>query len=77
MSKFSSDPSLAEGYRSISDKQNLCGLKFLKEFTVDPGSVVLDMGCGSGYLASVLADRVGTEGKVIAVDPDVGRIKVL
>ena len=76
MARFCSEPSLAEGYKSISDKQNRCGLTFLKEISLNSGAMVLDMGCGTGYLASVMAECVGGNGKVIAVDPDAGRIKV-
>ena len=28
----------------------------------------LDVGCGSGYLAAVMARMVGVEGKVVAID---------
>ena len=37
---------------------------------------MLDLGCGTGYLTSVLAQRVGPEGKVTGVDPDRGRIRL-
>ena len=37
---------------------------------------MLDLGCGTGYLASVLAQRVGPEGKVTGVDPDRERIRL-
>ncbi len=37
---------------------------------------ILDMGCGTGYLSSVLADHVGPNGSVLAVDPDNDRIRV-
>lgn len=33
-----------------------------------PGEVVLDIGCGCGETAALLAERVGPEGKVIGVD---------
>ena len=44
--------------------------------TIAEGSIVLDLGCGTGYLSSVLAERVGPSGHVIAVDPDRERIRV-
>jgi protein-L-isoaspartate O-methyltransferase len=33
-----------------------------------PGSKVLDVGCGSGYLTHVLAELIRPEGKVIGID---------
>ena len=39
-------------------------------------SVVLDLGCGTGYLSSVLAERVGHEGRVVGVDPKEKRLEV-
>lgn len=40
------------------------------------GETVLDLGCGTGQLTSELAYSVGPTGKVIAIDPDVERLKV-
>ncbi|MEQ8767699.1 MAG: class I SAM-dependent methyltransferase [Planctomycetota bacterium] len=34
----------------------------------EPGSVVADVGAGSGFMAMLFAERVGPKGKVIAVD---------
>jgi ubiquinone/menaquinone biosynthesis C-methylase UbiE len=34
-----------------------------------PGSRILEIGCGQGDMTAVLANQVGTNGKVIAVDP--------
>lgn len=36
---------------------------------VQPGQCVLDVGCGTGYFARLLAQAVGPEGQVIGVDP--------
>jgi ubiquinone/menaquinone biosynthesis C-methylase UbiE len=35
---------------------------------IQPGQRVLDVGCGTGYFARLLADRVGSEGLVVGVD---------
>ena len=43
---------------------------------VEKGATVLDLGCGTGYLTKVLSERVGPEGKVVAVDPDGERLKI-
>jgi len=44
-------------------------IKILKSY-LQPGNRVADLGCGWGHYAFVLADLVGTNGKVIAVDLD-------
>ena len=43
---------------------------------VAKGSKVLDLGCGTGFLAKVLAEFVGPEGLVVAIDPDMDRLAV-
>jgi arsenite methyltransferase len=40
----------------------------MDDLRIKPGSVVADVGCGRGYFAIHLADRVGPQGKVYAVD---------
>ena len=40
------------------------------------GNRILDLGCGTGRLAAQLAHKVGAQGQVVAVDPNVGRIQV-
>ncbi|XP_065180089.1 uncharacterized protein LOC135810524 [Sycon ciliatum] len=40
------------------------------------GNRILDLGCGTGRLAAQLALKVGAQGQVVAVDPNVGRIQV-
>ena len=37
---------------------------------------ILDLGCGTGYLSDLLADCVGPEGKVVAVDPNKSRLEL-
>lgn len=43
---------------------------------VGPGDRVLDIGCGTGVLARSAADRVGTSGHVVGVDPNPGMLAV-
>lgn len=44
------------------------GLAAMDRLTLDPGAVVLDIGCGTGQTLLQLADRVGPGGQVIGVD---------
>ena len=52
------------------------GMELIEKLSPEKGSYVLDFGCGTGYLASVLATRVGPNGKVCGIDPNAERIKV-
>lgn len=65
----------AEDYLKLSVGLQLeDGLKLLEEMNPFQGEIVLDLGCGTGNLSSVIAERVGARGKVMAVDPDGHRI---
>ncbi len=44
---------------------------------VTTGQVVADLGCGPGYYALALAERVGPEGRVVAVDADERAVRAL
>ena len=50
--------------------------ELMSMLSVPYGGLVLDLGCGTGHLATILSDLVGPEGRVVAVDPDAERIKV-
>ena len=52
------------------------GISLVDKLSPLTGSNVLDLGCGTGFLANVLAERVGPEGKVKAVDPDAERLRI-
>ncbi|KAL9952297.1 hypothetical protein ACROYT_G039532 [Oculina patagonica] len=67
----------ANGYQRISRHQRDIG-KGLIASNVRPGSgeAILDLGCGTGELSVYIAELVGQDGKVVAVDPDIDRIKV-
>ena len=58
-------------YQHIKD-----GLKLIKLLAPEKGDKVLDLGCGTGYLSKVLADLVGPEGQVVAIDPNAEGLKV-
>jgi protein-L-isoaspartate(D-aspartate) O-methyltransferase len=42
----------------------------LDQLAVAPGERVLHLGCGTGYYSAILAELVGTDGHVIAVERD-------
>ncbi|GAA4419677.1 class I SAM-dependent methyltransferase [Bremerella cremea] len=42
--------------------------KMLKNLGLKPGMTVCDMGCGNGFYSLKMAEMVGKEGKVLAVD---------
>ena len=66
----------AKCYSEKSSFQRDCGYKFLQQLSPHRGSRVLDLGCGTGYLATVLSESVGPDGEVIAVDPDEERLQI-
>ena len=66
----------AEMYDRNSMEQREDGLKLIQLLAPQRGRHVLDLGCGTGYLSKVLADLVGPEGQVVAIDPDVERLKI-
>ena len=68
--------SQAQEYSSNSLMQKEDGLQLMNELRPQKGMKVLDLGCGTGYLASVLAQRVGPEGTVIGVDPNTERVQL-
>ena len=50
--------------------------KLIRPYVKD-GQVVADLGCATGYYTLTLADSVGSEGKVYAVDVNKKTIRVL
>ena len=66
----------AASYAKRSGLQQDMGIKLMNIVTIEKGATVLDLGCGTGYLTKVLSERVGSEGKVVAVDPDGERLKI-
>ena len=54
----------ARTYDSNSTEQREDGFNLMDLLCLEEGSKVLDLGCGTGYLTKVLANRVGQSGKV-------------
>src|SRR6202045_1500575 len=61
---------LARDYDRISaTRQFQSGKRLVADLALKPGERVLDVGCGTGLLAEHIADLVGSEGRVLGVDP--------
>lgn len=67
---------LAETYAATSKWQHQRGLLSLEIAKPSASEMVLDLGCGTGELSVLLAQRVGPSGNVIAVDPDDVRLQL-
>ena len=68
--------SQAASYNHESTSQREVGLAMIDRLDIQKGSTILDLGCGTVGLTKVLAEKVGAEGKVVAVDPDGERLKI-
>ncbi|MBF0101768.1 MAG: class I SAM-dependent methyltransferase [Desulfobacterales bacterium] len=51
--------------------------KILANLPIVPSQVILDAGCGNGYMAKEFAKLTGKMGKVYALDPDTVSIDIL
>ena len=67
---------LAKFYSEISDLHKEHSKELIEKLSLENNMKILDLGCGTGYLSSLLADSVGPEGKVVAVDPNKSRLEV-
>ncbi len=53
--------------RATREKEESCD-ELLAALDIEPGQVVCDLGCGNGFYTLQLAELVGSEGRVLAVD---------
>ncbi|MBI1249186.1 methyltransferase domain-containing protein [bacterium] len=53
--------------RESRQREEDCAM-MLKNLGIEPGMTVCDMGCGNGFYSLQMAQMVGKEGKVLAVD---------
>ncbi len=66
------------GRRSEPDRRDGSRIaRVIEVLDLQPGQVIADIGCGSGWLSEAIAERVGEEGLVYAVEIDEGDIRRL
>jgi ubiquinone/menaquinone biosynthesis C-methylase UbiE len=77
MTSYAHDSSnLAEAYDRLSDSQFEAGQRLVEGLRLNPGSSVLDIGCGTGRLAHWLRERLGPGGRVVGIDPLPDRVAI-
>jgi ubiquinone/menaquinone biosynthesis C-methylase UbiE len=51
--------------------------RILEALNIQAGQIIVDAGCGNGYMSKLFSKRVDPSGRVYALDPDTHSIKVL
>jgi 2-polyprenyl-3-methyl-5-hydroxy-6-metoxy-1,4-benzoquinol methylase len=64
-------------HRGKSSESLLDKSRILANLSIKPGLVVLDAGCGNGYMTKEFAKLAGKTGMVYALDPDTVSIDIL
>lgn len=67
---------LAQLYDEVSDSQFNDGCVLLGKLSLQSGSYVLDIGCGTGMLGRQVTKVIGETGQYIGIDPSTERIVV-
>ena len=72
------DQQLGELQRRVAQCQEGVGRRklIIDSLAVESGQSILDLGCGGGYQARILALAVGSEGRVVGVDPSLKQLEV-
>ena len=65
----------SKGLDLLDLKFNQTTMDFIKNNGIKPGMKVLDIGCGTGIMSRWLAEQVGNNGKVIAIDNNENQIE--
>ena len=67
---------LAPRYDHFTRRINAIRERAIAALQLEPGQVVVDAGCGTGWCLPRLAERVGANGKVIGFDPSSEMLEV-
>lgn len=74
---MSNSKQVAESYKQFSHFQRGSGeILIQNNVEIQCGDVILDLGCGTGEISAYIANLVGQDGRVVAVDPDSYRLEV-
>lgn len=81
LSRVNSDPTADYNAASVSYDDYYSkylgqgALGMLEKLPIQPGQNILDLACGTGFLTHRLAEKVGKNGKVVAVDLSSGMLQ--
>ena len=64
-------------YQGVNRDQWQQPQKVIAALQIKPGAIVADLGAGGGYFTFKLADAVGSDGKIYAVDVDSGMVDLV
>ncbi len=64
-------------HRGKSSENHMDKNVILSHLPIQPGQMILDAGCGNGYMTKEFARLTGVTGKVYALDPDTESIEIL
>lgn len=77
MTECENTTNLKHHHRGKSSEQYLDKNTILNALVMRPGQIILDAGCGNGYMAKAFAEQLDGTGKVYALDPDEISINIL
>jgi len=64
-------------YQGVNRDQWQQPQKVIAALQIKPGAIIADLGAGGGYFTFKLADTVGADGKIYAVDVDSGMVDLV
>ncbi|MDD3581276.1 MAG: class I SAM-dependent methyltransferase [Desulfobacca sp.] len=75
--EYEKRPTREHHHKGKSSERLLDKTIIIRELGIHPGQIILDAGCGNGYMSKLFSEAVGSTGKVFALDPDEESIAAL